>query len=233
MIHKNRIEDQTSPRRVGRYYIWPNGTVLPVVSGASDDGDGDGDGEDKSKKTYTQADLDNITAEVRRKAKGSAEKEILKLLDVEDVDSVKKVLEAHRSNQDKNKTDLEKAQGELGQEKTKRESTESTLAELDLTVRIEKALINKGLTVAAAERARGLVKLDTKATAEDIKAELETLEKEMPNLFTGLGNGEQGKTPPNSNPGTPPKGKPGQQGSSPQEAARAILHARHPKTAKQ
>lgn len=231
MRHILNTHTEPDPVRVGRLWLFPDGTTLPVVRG----GDGEDDDDDKDKDDdpvkLTNKQLNDLIAERVRKAKGSAQKDLLAKLGIEDVDAAKTALDDHRKNQDKSKTDLERATSEATTEKQKREAAEATVAEVKLTTRIEKALIKAGQTVTAAERCRRLVDLGTDASDEDIAAEIESLKKETPALFSAPANDDDdGK--PKGKPNVPPPGRPPAQNppkGSPQEVARNLLHQRHPK----
>jgi hypothetical protein len=230
-MHRNKTTIPSNPQRLGRYWIFDDGSYLPVVSGAEGEG-GEGDEGDGAKEVkLTQEQLNNLLAEAKRKAKGSTEGELKKLLGVEDLSAVKGLVEAARAAEDKNKTDLERATSEATTEKQKREAAEASAAELRVTSMIEKALIGEGLSVAAAERTRNMITVPTSADAEAIKAEIAALRKDMPQLFPTQegGAGQPPATPPPA-PGRPPTQPSG--GTSPTDAARSLLYERHPELKK-
>ncbi len=234
MRHNLINPTEPDPVRVGRLWLFPDGTTLPVVRGG--DGDDDENDEDKDGEPIkmSRKELNEMIAERIRKAQGSAKKDLLKQLGIEDVDAAKTALDDYRKIQDQSKTDLDRVTTEATTEKQKREAAEATVAEVKLTTRIEKALIKAGQTVTAAERCRKLIDLTSDASEDDIKAEIEALKKDTPALFSAPEGEGEGK-PPAGKPNVPPPGRPPAQPApknSPQEAARNLLHQRHPKTKK-
>lgn len=223
-----------TPMRVGRLWLFPDGTTLPVVRGGDGDDDDDEGANDEPVK-LTNKQLNDMLAERVRKAKGSATKDLLKTLGVEDLDAVKSMLEAHRSSQEQGKTELDKATQRASKAEQEGTTLKTQLADTVLTTRIEKALISEGMSVKAAERARRMIDLEHGASEEDIAAEVEALKKETPALFptSQEGQGSEGdgsrRTPPPP-PGRPPA-QPKSQPSS-QEKALSLLHERHPQTRK-
>lgn len=230
MNTKSNSSDLPSPVLVGRQWIFPDGTTLPLLSGGSDEGDTDGDtdpvgGESGGKTvTFTEAELAAKLRDERRKAKGSVDREIKSALGVDDLDEVKQILSEYRNSKDKEKSEIQKAQEEHQKAAAKAQQAEATAAALLLTTSIEKELIRNGVSVDAAERLRRLIDLDAGADADAVKAEVAALKADMPHLFN-TPEGE-GSGPKHSNPGFPPR----QTNSAPtsRDKARNLLHERHP-----
>jgi multidrug efflux pump subunit AcrA (membrane-fusion protein) len=109
-----------------------------------------------SDKTFTQADVDRINAETRRKAEEAAQRRFLEQLGVDDVDKAKEIIAQQRASEDAAKTELQKAQeAREAAERTATEATakaESILKLSELKSALRDAGINPG-------RIEGAVKL--------------------------------------------------------------------------
>lgn len=230
MRQKLDINALPTPTRVGRQWLFPDGTMLPVVRGGDGDDDDDEDKEGEPVK-LTNKQLNDMLAERVRKAKGSAQKELLKSLGVEDLEAVKTILQEHRTTQDQAKTELEKATSKATKAEQENTTLKGQLAETVLNHRIEKELIRAGMTIGAAERCRKMVDLPTDASDDDIKAEIEALKKDTPALFStsqeGQGSDQGGQRPV---PPPPPGRPPAQPKPQPDAVTKAtqLLHERHP-----
>jgi uncharacterized protein YfeS len=212
-----------------RYWISADASkILPVISGGSDEGGDDddkGDKEGDDKPTITQKQLNEILSGRVGKAKEKAISDLVNSLGLENPDQLKSLVQAAKDNEEKSKTDLEKAQSEANTHKSKAETLSRDFDQYKLTTEIQFALIDEGLTASEARITAKLVEVD-ELDGEKIKAAIGELKKVMPQIFTG-------KEKPNvqgGNPGTPPPGTGNGDGSNPQTVARSILHERHPQT---
>jgi hypothetical protein len=196
------------------------GDVLPYVRGGADDDDPEGEKQKNGARTFTQDEMNQTVGEAKRRARETAQADLLKTLGVDDPEAAKALIAAAKAAEEKNATELDKASKARTEAETKAQAAEQTAAQLLLTNAIEKALIREGLSVEAAERARKLVEVD-KPDPDDIKAAIASLKKDMPSIFTAQSGGM-----PNTNPGAPPP-KGGKDGD-PTSTAQSVLHERHP-----
>ena len=236
MFHDTTTEVPTlRPKRCGKFWLWPDGTMLPVIRGGDgddDENDDDDEGDDSKKPKFTSAEV----AAARKKAQESAQKALLKALGFESMEQAGQAIKDANAAKDKDLSDKAKAEKERDEHKAKAGDLESRLAKVEQDRDAVFALIEAGLSVGAAKRAHKLMDLEPEADAAAIKTAVEDLKKEMPNLFTTQGSGEGGNgngtgnnPPPPPSPGAPPKNP--QPPADGKQAARSLLHERHPKTA--
>jgi len=180
------IMGNDDPIRRGSFWLWPDGTKLPVITGGADDDDSNDNGEDDSNtddsgagedkpKTFTQADLDRIV-------KDRLKRERAQFADYADV---KKKAEEYDKLTASQKSEIDKAV-----EKAK-------VAEEKIT-KVQEKLRTKNLSLAVITAAREL-KIEDHETAQlylerdgidfddedepiDIEAKLKALLKRKPSL---------------------------------------------------
>lgn len=217
-----------------RKWLCSNGKVLPYVSG------GAGGNEPPPnptappapaqpptppgapEKTFTQDELNDIIKKRLDGARSTAQADLLKDLGITDPTEAKALIAAAKAAEEANATELDKANKRATENETKATSATAALEQHQLTTAIVEALVDGGLTVAAAKKVRAMVTVD-KLDTTLIEAAIADLKKDMPSLFETSGNGG----PPGHNPGGPPPGGPGKP-NDPQAQAMRTLHERHP-----
>ena len=200
--------------------------IRPAVRGG-DGPDGDPDPkDDDDKPTLTQKQVNEIVKGRVGKAKEAAVAELLRELGLENTDAVKAMIQKAKDDEEKNKSELDKAKDEAVGNKTAAEAAKASLAATELNNSVILALVEQGLTVAAAKISAKLVEVTENDEAK-IKAAIEDLKKSMPQLFVK----SDGTPITGGNPGTPPPGG-GGNGSDPAANALKRLHERHPQTKK-
>lgn len=191
-------------------------------------------------EVFSQEEINRMVGEARTKSRTTATADLMRELGVENADELKTILQERKDAADKESTELDKATKKADEHEGKAKASEAKADALVLTGRIEKALIRGGLSVDAAERARRLIEVDSKATDDELKAEVESLKKEMPGLFAdGDGSNNENesdedkdkdkkKDPPAGNPGGKDRRSKERQGD-PAQKAMDLLYERHPK----
>lgn len=227
MKNRKSIEDVTFETiyRNGRpMWLASDGTIIPKIMG----GEGEETPEEKRLREANEAEAkkpkfsqEEVGALISKASSKEVEK-ILKALGVEKVEDAQAIITAAKEAESKNLTDKEKAEKDAKEAKDAATGAANDLAALQLTTKVEKALIKAGLAVEAAERVRKLVEVDAKADDAAITTAIEALKKDMPNLFTPVAGGSTLPPPP----GTPSK-KVGKDGDPAVQAA-ALLAERHP-----
>jgi membrane protein involved in colicin uptake len=136
------------PIRVGSSWVFPDGTVLPVVAGAADDGGDDGDAGDQTSGSGNdpKAELVAMRAALAKANREAAE-------------SRKKLKEI----EDRDKSDSEKLSERLAAAERRAEEAEAK------AMRVEVAAA-KGLTPAQAKRLTGTTREELEADADDLLA---------------------------------------------------------------
>lgn len=192
-------------------------------------------------EVFSQEEINRLVGEARTKARTGATTDLMKELGVESPEELKTILQERKDAADKEASELSKANKRADDNEAKAKTHEAKADELVLTGRVEKALIRAGLSVEAAERARKLIEVDSKATDDDLKTEVENLKKDMPGLFAdGDGSNDDSNDDPNKGKNgdkkDPPAGNPGnkdrrskERGGDPAAAAKELLYERHPK----
>lgn len=211
-----------------RKWLCSNGRLLPYVAGGSGDGDPPPKPDDPPKpgdpppKTFTQEEVNAIIQKRVGGAKETAQADLMKELGITDPAQAKALIKAAKDAEEANATELDKAKREAAENATKTASATADLESFKLTTAIVEALVDGGLTLAAAKKVRAMVTVD-KIDDEVIKAAIADLKKEMPSLFETQGTGGH----PGSNPGGPPSGGGGKP-NDPQAQAMNTLYERHP-----
>jgi hypothetical protein len=113
--------------------------------------------------TFTQADVDRINAETRRKAEESAQRKLLDSLGITDVDAGKAIIEAARAAEENAKTELQRAQDEAARYRAQAEQANANAEQALIRSRVENALRDAGINPA---RVDGAIKL---ASLGDVK----------------------------------------------------------------
>jgi len=192
---------------------------------------------------FSQEEVNRFMREDRTKeatkARTKAEEDILKALGVENLEDAKATIAAKKKSDDEAQSEIDRAKSTEAENERKANEANATRSQLELTSKVEKALIRAGLTVEAAERARKLVDIGEKASDDDIKTAVEALKTDLPGVFApppeGAGDGQNkdlgpdGKPkvppPPGSNPGARKDTKPP---ADPHKAALEKLYERYP-----
>lgn len=224
-----------------RRIIFADGTVLPLVSGGAEEEEEEEEEEEDKPKTFTQAEVNRISAKEKREGKKAAIKEFLAELGVEGLESeadLKKAVQNQKKSGQEESEALVELRDSLAKAQSDLEKANDKLASNTLRGKIVDALIEEGMTAKAARKASRLVEVDAKAEDDEITGAVEELKAEMPNLFSVSnatdddaedkdrgGSKNQGK---NSDAGPPPRKK-GQQQETPESRAKARLAKDYPK----
>lgn len=157
-----------------------------------------------------QDEVNRIAAREKDQGRRAAEAAIAEKLGVT-VEEAAQIVKAAREAADADKSEADKAKGAAATEKAKREQAERELAQERHDRKVELELIDAGVPAKAAAK---LVKLvDSEPGSDDaaVKAAVETLKTEMPQVFEAKSaeeeeGGETKPPKPSSDPkGTPPK----------------------------
>lgn len=215
---------------VSRDGMW----IRPVVRGGDgeEDEDADNNGEG-DKPTITQKQLNEILKTRVGKAREKAVEDLLKDFGVDSPEAVKAIIKSAKEAEEKNQTELEKAQKSSAENEGKATAAKDELAQFKLQTAKEYALIGEGLNVDQARITAKLVDCD-EDDAEKIKAAVEALKTTMPQLFEVKQEDPNKPTPiGGKNPGTPPPGGSGNGNNDPAAKAKRLLYERHPELNKQ
>lgn len=145
------------PVRSGRFWLFPDGTVLPVVAGGADDGDGDQNPEGGAGGAPAGGAPANDPAAVA--AELARTREALKKANAEAAQNRKKLQELD----DKDKSELQKAVERAEAAEARADQAESRILRLEVAAA-------KGLTPAQAKRLVGASKEELEADADELLA---------------------------------------------------------------
>lgn len=145
------------PVRSGRFWLFPDGTVLPVVAGGADDGDGDPNPEGGTGGAPAGGAPANDPAAVA--AELARTREALKKANQEAASNRKKLQELD----DKDKSELQKAVERAEAAESRADQAESRILRLEVAA-------SKGLTPAQAKRLVGASKEELEADADELLA---------------------------------------------------------------
>jgi len=151
----------------------------------------------------TQEQIDKLMGRARSEGKSTATREMLDELGVDDIDAVKAVITAHQERVDADKTEVDRAKDEAVQAKREAEQARAETAQAQLSVRVDRALVEANVETNALSHIAELIKVDPSATDDEIREAIDTLKGDIPQMFAE----------PDGAPGTPswaPKGGTGE-----------------------
>lgn len=119
-----------------------SGTQTPAQGQQAPEGGAAGAGSGQE-RTFTQADVDRLLGERARRAGQTAVSELLKDLEIEDLDGLRGTVKAHRLAKDAESSDLEKAQAAL----QKLQERNKTLAAANRAQMIQSAVVVAATTL--------------------------------------------------------------------------------------
>lgn len=212
------------PRRVGRSWVWPDGTRLPVVAG----GDGtEGDPKptpdpapkpqpdppkpDPTPTALTQADVDRAAAD----AKKAAIADVVATFGCT-IEEAKLLVDAKRQADDAQKTEAQKAREAADKEKAEAAEEKRTAAAERRALRVDRGLLTARVSDKRMEKAAKLILTELADDADEaaITAAVEAFKKDTPEWFGVAG------AAPGSDPGGRGPGGGGQDGKTGMEAGR-------------
>lgn len=187
-------------------------------------GTGDPPKDPPGEKQLPQSQVNEIVAARTREAKEQALKALADELGVT-IDEAKRIVKERKETDDKNATELEKAnQARTQAEKDRDEKVSASTRELHAE-RADRALIAAGAPDedSKLERLRGMLTVEVGATRDDVKKDVEKLKTDFPALF-------ETQPPPPSGRRTstdPPKGKAGKVSDTAYERGQERAHSRY------
>lgn len=241
MLHPTPLADllAETPRRVGRRWVWSDGTSVPVVAGGNGEvppanppagdppkppaNDPPADPTPAPGAALTQADVDKA----KRDAKKAAVAEVAATLGCS-VEEAKALVDAKKAADDQQKTDAQRAREAADAEKATAAEERRTIAVERQALKTERALVAAKVNDGRLDKATKLITADLAEDADDdaVRAAVETFKTDTPEWF-----GEPAPPPP---PGSDPQGRGPGGGAGGQasgmEAGRQLAIARRAKT---
>lgn len=185
--------------------------VWPILGGSEDPPAGDPPAGDppagdppasdppKDEKQLPQSKVNEIVARETAKAKKEAEEGLVKTLGVT-AEEAAAIVKAHQDKADSEKSEAQKAREAADREKAEAEQAKQDAAREVFATRADRALIKAGAPAdddEALESMRGMLRVDSTASADDIVKDVKRLAEKFPGLFGGQG---AGGTPPGNDP---------------------------------
>jgi hypothetical protein len=168
------------------------------------------DADKGNEKTFTQADVDKAASAQAAEAKRKATADLAEQLGVT-VDEAKKIIAAHQSAEESQKTEAQRAKEAADAAKAEADEAKAEAARERQAAKIERALIKDHIRDDCLEDSLALLKVDADASPEEFTAAIAAFKERRPEFFEATGE-ESKRTPP---PGDP-KGKPA--GKKPEDA---------------
>ena len=178
-------------------------------------------------KTFTQEELSRIAAREKQEGRTAGINELLKQLELDDVDQLKEVLKRQKDADDATKSQVQKDAEKAARDKADAEVEKSAAKRDRLMVKVERSLLRAGVADATLDDVAKLVDIKDDADDDAIKEAIDALKKRLPQLFTpvkpepGTGPPVQGDPGPGPRPPSPTDSK-GQ--------AKSLLEQRHAAT---
>lgn len=171
--------------------------------GGEGGGGGGGEGEER---TFTQADVTRIAKREQDKGRKAAASKLAEELGVS-VDEAKRIIAEHRSREEAEKSEAQKAREAADAEKAEAAKAREAAARDRYDTRVERALLRAGVPDAGdkLDRVKRMVTADVDSDDDAIRADVDALKKEFPQLFEQPKGG--GPPPSGDPPGHPPKPK--------------------------
>lgn len=167
-------------------------------------GDG-GTGGDAKVPSFTQEDLNRVATREKEQGKQAGRRELEQEIQTEfgvDLATAKAMLKASKDKAESEKTDAQRAKDAADAEKRAAESEKQQAALDRHNARVERALFTAGIRPREGEkdeeydarlaRARRLCTVEVGAEVDAIKADIETVKKEFPEVFGSKGSGGSG-----------------------------------------
>ncbi len=120
-------------------------------------------------------------------------------------EEAKAILDAHRQREESEKSEAQRAREAAEREQAEAKTAKEEAAAERHAARVDRVLLRSGVTPERAERVARLIDVEVGAEEDAIGQAVESLKKEMPELFGRSGGGG---APPGDPPGTPPAPKP-------------------------
>lgn len=244
------VDKMPAPTRVGRHWLWIDGSISPVVAGGStgqgdggdsntdDQGDSGGGNQPKPEGdkqiTTTQASLDASAAAIRREAERRAKKDAEKSLSDAlgcSIDEAKQIIADRKAEKEASATEAEKREKAAQDREAAAAERERLATEKGLRADAKAALAEAGVNPERLKRATAMLlgDLEPDADEEAVQAAAAALKTEMPELFGAVKGG-------NGAPTGDPSGGPGAGGKKSEpigiEAGRARAAANKAAAAK-
>lgn len=188
-------------------------------------------------KAFTQAQVNRISAREKDEGRRAGKRELLEELGLEDADTLKEMVAAHKTTQESQKSDLQKAEQDRDKAKRDAEEAKAEAKQVRFDSKVKDMLLEAGIPAKSARRVAGMLNGLTAESDDDaITEEIEALQEDFPNLFGEQEEGgedpqdDQGGAPPRSDPGRMPKTPP--KSGNAKERATSLLHERHPRLVK-
>lgn len=180
---------------------------------------------DPPQKTFTQEELNRIAAREKQEGQRAAQQQVADDLGVS-LDEAKRIIQEHHSREEADKTEAQRAREQADREKAEAEREKQTTAAERHDARVERALLRAGVPDSdedegKLDRVKRMVTVDVGAEYEDIKADVETIKKDFPQLFESTPSPGNGRAPSGDPPGQPPRQKTGGEDPMKKGAARA------------
>lgn len=139
-----------------------------------------GGGEERK---FTQADLDRIAGETRKQGRDTAQRELMETLGVKNLDELKQALAERQKLAEGQKSEMEKAVERAARAERERDETRAEAKRATLIADAKVAAVGLKFKADKIDKVLKLVEIKTDSTPESVKAELEALVKEMPELL--------------------------------------------------
>lgn len=176
-------------------YLAPDDGGGAGGAGGGDGGDGDSGAAGDKDRTFTQADVDRIAGRRASEGEKAATRKLMEDLGVTDAKEAKRLLDAARAADEKNKTDLQKAQDLAAQHETSAQQSKREAAEAKLQLKIDRKLLKAGADTGRLERISKNVFIDLPDDADDsaIDTAIEAMKSETPEWFKTDDSGDTTK----------------------------------------
>lgn len=181
-----------------RYWLWPDGTLRPVISGGADgadedddidDDDDDDEGDDeggsnrKGGKTFTQRQVNAVATREKREGKKAGRREVLEELGFKSLEEAREAIQKQQDGKAKDDDELSKERKKLEKEKADAAQARQEAAKDRHDARVERRLLAAGVPLKKLEKVARLVDVEVGVEADEIDEAIDSIKEDFPELF--------------------------------------------------
>jgi multidrug efflux pump subunit AcrA (membrane-fusion protein) len=133
--------------------------------------------------TLSQEQVDRLVGRTRTDTRATTEREVLAKLGFESMEEAEQAHAERQAQLEAEKSDLQRAQEEAAQARAAAAEAEMKASQASLQVRIDRTLLESGVPINTLPHVSKMIETSPDASDEEIAETVETLKKDVPQLF--------------------------------------------------